>query len=117
MFRLISSGMSQLYCRCEHASTAVVQAEHHPTFSPGNTIRRISSSNASGNWRVSGLIDFGDVMTGWGEYDLLGPSAFMTAGMPGRVANLFRGFGYSGADLNPALTRRAGATALAHFPA
>ena len=23
--------------------------------------------------------DFGDVMTGWGEYDLLGPSAFMTA--------------------------------------
>jgi hygromycin-B 7''-O-kinase len=54
-------------------------------------------------------------MTGWGEYDLLGPSAFMTAGMRGRVANLFRGFGYSGADLNPALTRRAGATALAHF--
>ena len=36
-------------------------------------------------WRLSGLFDFGDVMTGWGEYDLLGPSAFMTAGMPRRV--------------------------------
>ena len=32
----------------------------------------------NGAWRLSGLIDFGDVLTGWGEYDLLGPSAFMT---------------------------------------
>jgi hygromycin-B 7''-O-kinase len=37
-------------------------------------------SGESGRWGLSGLIDFGDVMTGWGEYDLLGPSAFMTAG-------------------------------------
>ena len=46
-------------------------------------------------WGLSGLFDFGDVMTGWGEYDLLGPSAFMTAGMPRRVRSLFEGFGYS----------------------
>jgi hygromycin-B 7''-O-kinase len=57
-------------------------------------------------WCLSGLIDFGDVMTGWGEYDLLGPSAFMTAGMPRRVRSLFQGFGYSNADINPALKRR-----------
>ena len=24
-------------------------------------------------WRLAGLIDFGDVMTGWREYDLIGP--------------------------------------------
>ena len=42
-------------------------------------------------WRLSGLIDFGDVMTGRGEYDLLGPSAFMAAGMPRRVQSLFDG--------------------------
>jgi hygromycin-B 7''-O-kinase len=60
----------------------------------------------SGVWRLSGLIDFGDVMTGWGEYDLLGPSAFMTAGMPRRVRSLFRGFGVPEADINQALTRR-----------
>jgi hygromycin-B 7''-O-kinase len=59
-----------------------------------------------GNWKLSGLIDFGDVMAGWGEYDLLGPSAFMTAGMPRRVHSLFRGFGYQEADINEALTRR-----------
>jgi hygromycin-B 7''-O-kinase len=60
----------------------------------------------SGDWKLSGLIDFGDVMTGWGEYDLLGPSAFMTAGMPRRVHSLFRGFGYLDADINEVLTRR-----------
>ena len=60
----------------------------------------------SQGWRLSGLIDFGDVMTGWGEYDLLGPSAFMTGGRPRRVRNLLRGFGYSNADMNPELTRR-----------
>ncbi len=57
-------------------------------------------------WRLSGVIDFGDVVTGWGEYDLLGPSAFMTAGMPSRVRGLFEGFGYTQADITPALTRR-----------
>lgn len=59
-----------------------------------------------GDWNLSGLIDFGDVMTGWGEYDLLGPSAFMTAGKPRLVHSLLHGFGYSAADINEALTRR-----------
>jgi len=63
-------------------------------------------SRDNGNWCLSGLIDFGDVMTGWGEYDLLGPSAFMTAGMPRRVRSLFWGFGYSNADIDPTLKRR-----------
>jgi hygromycin-B 7''-O-kinase len=63
-------------------------------------------SRESMGWRLSGLIDFGDVMTGWGEYDLLGPSAFMTAGLPGRVRSLFSGFGYSSADVNPTVKRR-----------
>jgi hygromycin-B 7''-O-kinase len=65
-------------------------------------------------WRLAGLIDFGDVMTGWGEYDLLGPSAFMTAGRPRRVRSLLSGFGYSDADINPALRRRLMALMLLH---
>jgi hygromycin-B 7''-O-kinase len=71
------------------------------------------SCDAAG-WRLSGLIDFGDVMTGWGEYDLLGPSAFMTAGMPRRVRSLLEGFGYSRADMTPTLTRRLMALFLLH---
>ncbi len=68
----------------------------------------------NGNWRLAGLIDFGDVMTGWKEYDLLGPSAFMTAGMPRRVDRLFRGFGYSSADIDSTLKRRLMALLLLH---
>lgn len=66
------------------------------------------------SWRLSGLIDFGDVFTGWGDYDLLGPSAFMTAGMPRRVRSLFGGFGYSETDIGPTLTRRLMALLMLH---
>jgi hygromycin-B 7''-O-kinase len=71
-------------------------------------------SDEAGDWNLSGLIDFGDVMTGWGEYDLLGPSAFMTAGMPRRVRSMLVGFGYSNADINPILQRRLMALLLLH---
>lgn len=57
-------------------------------------------------WELAGLFDFGDVLTGWGEYDLLGPSAFMTEGRPRRVQRLLQGFGYTQADIDPAMTRR-----------
>ena len=71
-------------------------------------------SREGDDWRLAGLIDFGDVMTGWREYDLLGPSSFMTAGMPRRVHSLFRGFGYTQADITPELKRRLMALMLLH---
>jgi len=71
-------------------------------------------SRDGAGWRLSGLIDFGDVMTGRGEYDLLGPSAFMAAGMPRRVQSLFAGFGYSASDITPDLKRRLMALMLLH---
>jgi hygromycin-B 7''-O-kinase len=71
-------------------------------------------SRGGSGWRLAGLIDFGDVMTGRGEYDLLGPSAFMTGGMPRRVRSLFEGFGYSAADITPDLKRRLMALMLLH---
>ena len=71
-------------------------------------------SREGDKWGLSGLFDFGDVMTGFGEYDLLGPSAFMTAGMPRRVRSLFEGFGYSSADVTPAVKRRLMALMLLH---
>jgi hygromycin-B 7''-O-kinase len=71
-------------------------------------------SNETSGWQLSGLIDFGDVLTGWGEYDLLGPSAFMTAGIPRRVRSLLEGYGYSSADIGPELRRRLMALMLLH---
>ncbi|GLH78671.1 phosphotransferase [Bradyrhizobium sp. SSBR45G] len=65
-------------------------------------------------WRVSGLFDFGDVMTGFGEYDLLGPSAFMAAGHPRRVRALFEGYGVAAADMDWQLKRRLMALLMLH---
>ncbi|RXH20538.1 aminoglycoside phosphotransferase family protein [Bradyrhizobium guangzhouense] len=63
-------------------------------------------------WSLAGLFDFGDVRAGWRDYDLLGPSAFMSAGRPGRVRSLLEGFGYANPDF--ALKRRLMALMLLH---
>lgn len=65
-----------------------------------------------GDWSLAGLFDFGDVRAGWRDYDLLGPSAFMSAGRPGRVRSLLEGFGYAKPDY--ALKRRLMALMLLH---
>jgi hygromycin-B 7''-O-kinase len=65
-----------------------------------------------GEWSLAGLFDFGDVLAGWRDFDLLGPSAFMAAGRPGRVHSPFEGFGYSSLDF--ALKRRVMALMLLH---
>jgi len=65
-----------------------------------------------GEWSLKGLFDFGDVRAGWRDYDLLGPSAFMAAGRPGRVRSLLEGFGYAKPD--HALKRRLMALMLLH---
>ncbi|MBH5369311.1 aminoglycoside phosphotransferase family protein [Bradyrhizobium glycinis] len=65
-----------------------------------------------GQWSLAGLFDFGDVLVGWRDYDLLGPSAFMAAGRPGRVTSLLEGFGY--ARLDATIKRRLMALMLLH---
>ncbi len=63
-------------------------------------------SQEGGRWKLAAVIDFGDVMTGWREYDLLGPSAFMCAGSVRRVRSLFRGYGVTESDCDAAMRRR-----------
>ena len=41
----------------------------------------------------SGLIDFGDSMTGFPEYDLIGPGLFLVQGDPDRMKALLEGYG------------------------
>jgi hygromycin-B 7''-O-kinase len=89
-----------------HAPPVILTGEYIP--------ENFLLSRAAAGWRLSGLIDFGDVLTGWGEYDLLGPSAFMTAGMPKRVQSLFEGYGCTKADIGPELQRRLMALLLLH---
>ncbi len=70
-------------------------------YTPGNLLM----TRQAGAWRLSGLIDFGDVMAGFSEYDLLGPSTFLSLGDAGRVRALLDGFGY-GAAAPRGLSRR-----------
>ena len=96
-------------------ATTLIPVNAAPVILTGEYIpENFLLSREGGNWRLSGLIDFGDVLTGWGEYDLLGPSAFMTAGMPRRVRRLFRGFGYSPEVVTPTVRRRLMALLLLH---
>ncbi len=96
-------------------AAALIPLDTPPVILTGEYIpENFLLSRESGGWRLSGLIDFGDVMTGCGEYDLMGPSAFMTAGMPRRVRSLFEGFGYSNADINFTMKRRLMALLLLH---
>ncbi|UPJ49405.1 aminoglycoside 3'-phosphotransferase/choline kinase family protein [Bradyrhizobium sp. 200] len=96
-------------------AAALIPLDRPPVILTGEYIPENFLLSGDGDgWHLAGLIDFGDVMTGWGEYDLLGPSAFMTAGMPRRVRSLFEGYGYSSADINPDLKRRLMALMLLH---
>ena len=96
-------------------AAALIPLDTPPVILTGEYIpENFLLSRDSGSWQLAGLIDFGDVFTGWGEYDLLGPSVFMAAGMPRRVRRFFEGFGYSPADITPALTRRLTALMLLH---
>lgn len=47
----------------------------------------------AGNVELSGMIDFGDAMVGYAEYDLLGPSLFLGEGHPLLIRSLFQGYG------------------------
>jgi hygromycin-B 7''-O-kinase len=96
-------------------AAALIPLDASPVILTGEYIpENFLLSGENGSWRLAGLIDFGDVFTGWGEYDLLGPSVFMTAGMPRRVRSFFAGYGYRRDDITPALSRRLVALMLLH---
>ena len=70
-------------------AAALIPLDAPPVILTGEYIpENFLLSRESGSWRLAGLIDFGDVMTGWGEYDLLGPERLHGGGnaAPGRKA-------------------------------
>jgi hygromycin-B 7''-O-kinase len=96
-------------------AAAMIPKDASPVILTGEYIPENFLLGRLGNeWHLAGLIDFGDVRTGWREYDLSGPSAFMAAGRPGRVNSLLAGFGYSPAEMTFALKRRLMALMLLH---
>lgn len=86
---------------------AIIPLDPKPVILTGEYVpENLLLSRDGDRWRLSGIIDFGDAMTGLGEYDLLGPSVFMSAGSARRVEALLRGYGYAKSDIDERLTRR-----------
>jgi hygromycin-B 7''-O-kinase len=56
--------------------------------------------------RITGMIDFGDAMIGYHEYDLLGPSLFLAQGNSELIKSLLSGYGYPDAAMTSELRRR-----------
>jgi hygromycin-B 7''-O-kinase len=97
------AGLDALLAQARHT----IPLEAEPVILTGEyTPENLLLAEQSGRWRLCGLIDFGDVMAGFREYDLSGPSAFMAAGASGRMRALLRGYGYRDADIDKVLTRR-----------
>ncbi|MBR0794464.1 phosphotransferase [Bradyrhizobium jicamae] len=89
-----------------HAAPVILTGEYIP--------ENFLLARRGDGWHVAGLFDFGDLLTGWGEYDLLGPSAFMAAGHPRLVRSLFDGFGIARSEVTFAFKRRLMALLLLH---
>jgi hygromycin-B 7''-O-kinase len=68
----------------------------------------------SGEWEISAMLDFGDSMAGFAEYDLLGPLLFLTEGDPDLVRFLLKGYRYTDRQMDPALRKRLMLLAILH---
>ncbi|TJZ90275.1 aminoglycoside phosphotransferase family protein [Paracoccus gahaiensis] len=89
------------------AAPLVLPAEVQPVILTGEWIpENLLLTETSDGWQLAAVIDFGDVMTGWREYDLLGPSTFMCAGVPDRVRAFLEGYGVPAEDYNNSMRRR-----------
>lgn len=90
-----------------HAAPSVLPADVEPVILTGEWIpENLLLTETSTGWKLAAVIDFGDVMTGWREYDLLGPSTFMCAGVPDRLQAFLEGYGVTAEDYDDAMRRR-----------
>ncbi len=86
---------------------SVLAEDARPVILTGEWIpENLLLDQTSEGWRLAAVIDFGDVMTGRGEYDLLGPSTFMCAGVPSHVRRLLEGYGVKAPEYDEAMRQR-----------
>lgn len=70
--------------------------------------------NINGIWDLTAMIDFGDAMIGYREYDLVGPLMFLCEGNKELVQILLSAYGYSENDFNKKLRIRLLLLAILH---
>ncbi len=78
------------------------------------TPMNFSVNQVDGVWRISGLIDFGDAMLGFPEYDLLGSGAFLIPGDKQVLRTFLMAYGYLPHELTEKLSDQLTALMLLH---
>ncbi len=95
------------------------QPLHPEGFSPcllhaDMTDENLLVEEVRGRWTLSGLVDFGDSLLGWKEYEWVTPAFLVCHREPALVQALVRGAGVSAQEMNEAMTLRLGAWSLLH---
>jgi hygromycin-B 7''-O-kinase len=72
------------------------------------------AEQVDGFWRITGMIDFGDVMVGFREYDFLGPCLFLGEGNARLIDALFEAYGYASPRNDESLRSRLMVLAVLH---
>ncbi len=98
----------------ERAAAVLPRSSTHVLLTGEYTPENLLVTPRDGAWRLAGLLDFGDVMVGAPDYDLVGPGSFLAAGRPARLRALLLGYGYGAGQLTPALRQRLMALLLLH---
>lgn len=75
----------------DNANTRVILTGEYTPFN-------LLVSQSGDDYHLSSMIDFGDSMIGFPEYDLLGPVTFLCLGNPDLITALLKGYGYQFAD-------------------
>jgi hygromycin-B 7''-O-kinase len=78
------------------ASKSVLMPNESPVILTGEyTPFNLLAEEVDGHWRITGMIDFGDVMVGFREYDFLGPCLFLGEANASLIDTLFQSYGYA----------------------
>lgn len=76
-------------------NTALLPEESSVILTGEYTPFNLMVDGTPGDWHISGMIDFGDAMLGFREYDLLGPCLFLGEGNPRLLKALLKGYGHA----------------------
>jgi Ser/Thr protein kinase RdoA (MazF antagonist) len=81
---------------------ALVHGPFHGDVHAGNLLL----SQECGRWVISGLVDFGDSLCGFGEYEFVAPGVLMVQGDGELQRELLLAYGYPEERLDPSLRAR-----------
>ncbi len=97
-----------------HSKSILLPNEPRVILTGEYTPFNLLASNIDSQWQITGMIDFGDAMVGFREYDFLGPCLFLGEGNARLIDALFAGYGYANPRFNDALRSRLLLLAILH---